>query len=308
MAPPPFSATEGTPLLFPGTALHAIFESATALERAEASARVLAARAAGHAGAPQAFAELAAIAPEGLIPTPGRGAVHVARQFERAADVATGAATLLGDEIIDAFEWAAGMTRRIASTADGLDPTGAARAARRGVATIRGLIAGTIDRDERWEAFRLGTYLPRAAWVTALVRSAATIDAGRRDGSAWRVAGAVAGVDPDGPDVAARLLSDRAAVASIAHALTESEAAVLALNRERMVAPAALPLARETQSRLREAASLPDEEGLSGAADRLLDAIGALAGAVDPSVAEPGPPPMPGLRRPLQPTGSPTMA
>jgi len=299
---------EGVPLLFPGTALHAIFESATAMERAEASARLLAARAAGHAGAPQAFAELAAIAPEGLIPTPGRGAVHVARQVERAADVAAGAATLLGDEIVDAFEWAAGMTRRIASTSDGLDPTAASRAARRGVATIRGLVAGTIDRDERWEAFRLGTHLPRAAWVTALVGAAATIDRDRRDGSAWRVAGAVAGLDPDAPAIASRLLTDRAVVASIAHALTEAEAAVLALNRARMVAPAAQPLAREAQSRLREAAALADDEGLHGAADRLLDAIGALAGAVDPSVAEPGPPPLPGLRRPLQPTRSPTMA
>ncbi len=270
---------------------------------------MLAARAAGHAGAPRAFAELASIAPEGLIPTPGRGAVHVARQIERAANVVTGAASLLGDEIVDAFEWAAGMTRRIASTADGLDPAGAARAARRGVATIRGLVAGTIDRDERWEAFRLGTHLPRAAWVTALVGAAGTISRERGDSGAWRVAGAVTGLDPESGEIAARLLTDRTVVASVAYALAEAEGAVLALHRERLVAPAALPFARDAQSRLREtAAALPDEAALSTGADRLLDAIGALAGAIDPSVAEPGPPPPPGLRRPLQTAGSPTMA
>jgi hypothetical protein len=308
--PPPIQTErKESQLLFPGTALHAIFESATALERAEASARVLAARAAGHAGAPRAFAELAAIAPEGLIPTPGRGAAHVARQIERAADVASEARPLLGDEIVDAVEWAAGMTRRIASTSDALDPAGAARAARRGVATVRGLVAGTVDRDERWEAFRLGTHLPRAAWVSALVRAAASVAHQTNSPEAWRVAAAVTGLDPERSDVAERLLSDRTAVVTAAFAVSEAEASLLALQRHRQVGIAALPLAREAQTRLREAArQLADKQGIEEAMDGLLDAVGALAGAIDPRVAEPGTSPFPGLRRPLPRTGTPSLA
>jgi len=304
--PPSRRERKESKLLFPGTALHAIFESATALERAEASARVLAARAAGHAGAPRAFAELAAIAPEGLIPTPGRGAAHVAQQIERAADVGSEARPLLGDEIVDALEWAAGMTRRIASTSDALDPAGAARAARRGVATVRGLIAGTVDRDERWEAFRLGTHLPRAAWVSALVRAAASVAHQTGSPESWRVAAAVTGLDPERPDVPERLLSDRTAVVTAAHALSESEASLLALQRHRQVGIAALPLAREAQTRLREAVrQLADRQGIEEAMDGLLDAVGALAGAIDPRVAGAGAAPPPPRRPPPPPPPAP---
>ena len=292
-------------MLSPGTALHAVFETAAALERAEASARVLAARAAGHAGAPRAFAELAAIAPDGLIPTPGRGAAHVARQIEHAADIVCDARELLGDEVVDAVEWAAGMTRRIASTADALDPAGAARAARRGVATVRGLVDGTVDRDERWDAFRLGTFMPRSAWISALVRAAATVVGQSGNDQAWLVAGAVAGLGGDRSNVGERLVCDRAAVATSAYALDQTEAALLALQRRHQVSMAALPLAREAQARLRDAShKLPDSDEMAHAMDRVLDAIGALAGAIDPSVAEPGSSPFPRLRRPLPAAGT----
>lgn len=287
-------------MLTSGTALHAIFETAAALERAEASARVLAARAAGHAGVPRAFAELAAIAPDGLIPTPGRGAAHVARQIEHAADTVCDARELLGDDVVDAVEWAAGMTRRIAATADALDPAGAARAARRGVATVRGLVDGTLDRDERWDAFRLGTYLPRAAWVSALVRATATV-AARSGDQAWRVAGAVTGLGVDGIDIAQRLVCDRQAVATAAHSLDQTESALLSLQRRHQVSTAALPLAREAQTRLRAASACSDQpEEMAHAMDRVLDVIGALVGAVDPTPLtprSPGPPPPPGLGR-----------
>lgn len=295
-------------MLTSGTALHAIFETAAALERAEASARVLAARAAGHAGAPRAFAELAAIAPDGLIPTPGRGAAHVARQIEHAADTVCDARSLLGDDVVDAVEWAAGMTRRIAATADALDPAGAARAARRGVATVRGLVDGTVDRDERWDTFRLGTFMPRAAWVSALVRAAATVVAQSGNDQAWRVAGAVTGLGADGDNIAQRLVCDRQAVATAAHALDQTESALLALQRKHQVSTAALPLAREAQSRLREAsAKLDHPDEMAHAMDRVLDAIGALAGAVEPTPLtsrSPGHRLPPGSGRPLSPAGT----
>ena len=292
-------------MLSSGTALHAVFETAAALERAEASARVLAARAAGHAGAPRAFAELAAIAPDGLIPTPGRGAAHVARQIEHAADIVCDARELLGDDVVDAVEWAAGMTRRIASTADALDPAGAARAARRGVATVRGLVDATVDRDERWDTFRLGTFMPRSAWISALIRAATTVVQQSGNDQAWLVAGAVAGLTGDHSNVAERLVCDRTAVATAAYALDQTESALLALQRKHRVSMAALPLAREAQARLRDASQkLLNNDELAHAVDRVLDAIGALAGAIAPRGAEPGSPPFPGLRRPLPAAGT----
>ncbi len=275
-------------MLSAGSPLQAIVECATALERAEASARVLAARAAGHGGAPRAFAELAAIAPPGLIPTPGRGAAHVARQIERAADVAVGARDLLGAEVVDAVEWAASMTRRVAATSDALDPTGASRAARRGVATVRGLIASTIDRDVRWQAFRLGTHLPRAGWVSALVAACARVaeSAGRVE--AWRIAAAVTGVSGKEEEVATRLLTDGDAVVTIAHALSESEGSLVALHKHGTVSSASVGLAREAQARLRQTASAfaLDAEGAADALERLLDGLGALVESVDPTIAD----------------------
>ena len=292
-------------MLSRGTALHAIFQTAAALERAEASARVLAARTDGHAGAPRAFAELAAIAPDGLIPTPGRGAAHVARQIERAADVVCDARALVGDDVVDAVEWAAGMTRRIASTADALDAAGAARAARRGVATVRGLMDGTCDRDERWEVFRLGTFLPRAGWISALVRASTTVAMQSGSSQVWLVAAAVTGLVADETTTASRLLSDRTAVATAAYALEQTESCVLALQRRNQVSAAALPLAREARTRLRDAAAhATDLDELAHHLDRLLDAIGALAGATDPITSEPGPPPVPGFRQPLPAAGT----
>ncbi len=273
-------------MLSAGSPLQAIVECATALERAEASARVLAARAAGHGGAPRAFAELAAIAPEGLIPTPGRGAAHVARQIERAADVAVGARELLGAEVVDAVEWAASMTRRVAATSDALDPTGESRAARRGVATVRGLIASTIDRDGRWQAFRLGTHLPRAGWVSALVAACARVAASTGRADAWQIAAAVTGVSGPEDAVATRLLSDGEAVVTIAHALAETEGALVALHRHGSVGSVSVGLAREARARLRETAQALalNAEGLD-ALERLLDGLGALVESVDPAVA-----------------------
>lgn len=278
----PIQARKDLPLFFPGTPLFAIYESAAALERAEASARVLAARASLPPGSGRAFAELSSNAPEGLIPTPGRGAAHVARQLARASDMAAGAQGLLGAEVVDAFDLVAAAARRVASTSDALDPGGTARAARRGVATVRGLVAATIDRDGRWEAFRLGTHLPRAGWLTALARAAAEMDA-RGAGVTWQIAGTIASVPVADGDVARRLLSDLRSVGSVAFAVAESEAAVLALARDGEVNGAALPLAREARSRLRVAADDPGAVAL----DDLLDALGALAAAVDPTVTGP---------------------
>lgn len=239
-----------------------------------------------------------------MIPTPGRGAAHVARQIERAADIATEASELLGVDVVEALEWAAGMTQRLAASADALDPAGAARAARRGVATVRGLVDGTIDRDERWQTFRLGTFMPRTAWVSALIRAAATVTAQSGSDDAWRIAGALTGLGPDCDSVAHRLMTDRAAVTTAAHALDRTEAALLALQRRNLVGTAALPLAREAHARLRDAdGTLPQMDDTAHAMDRVLDAIGALAGAMDPRVSEPGHPPMPGLRRPLAASG-----
>jgi uncharacterized alpha-E superfamily protein len=293
-------------LLSSGTALQAIVECATALERAEASARVLAARAAGHGGSPRAFAELAAIAPEGLIPTPGRGAAHVARQVARAADVAVAARELLGGEIVDAVEWAAGMAQRVASTSDALDPAGASRTARRGVAAVRGLVASTLDRDARWEAFRLGTHLPRASWVTALADATARVARTSGSDESWAIAACITGLAPDARDVPRRLLSDRSSVVTAAHSLAEAEAALVALQREGHVGSVALPLAREAQARLRSAAAEDGNEQIGAAVERVLEGLAALAGAIDPRVAEPGAPPYPGLRRPAL-TASPSV-
>lgn len=259
---------------------------------------MLAARATGFAGAPRAFAELSAIAPEGLIPSPGRGAVHIARQIERAADLAAGAGGLLGEEIIDAFEWIAGMIRRIAATSDALDARGAARAARRGIGTIRGLMAHTVPRDERWEAFRLGTYLPRTGWVTALARSAGVVSL-ELGVQPWIVAGAIVGCDGE-IDLPTRIMTDRSLPGSAGHALAEAEAAALALDRSHAIGSATLPLAREAQTRLRDAAAVIGDPAAGEAAiDRLLDGIGALAESIGHGVAEQRPTPLGALRNPI---------
>ena len=293
-------------MLSPGTALHAVFETAAALERAEASARVFAARAAGHAGAPRAFAELAAIAPDGLIPTPGRGAAHVARQIEHAADVVCDARELLGDEVVDAVEWAAGMTRRIASTADALDPAGAARAARRGVATVRGLVDATVDRDERWDAFRLGTFMPRSAWISALIRAAATVVHQSGNDQAWLVAGAVAGLTGDRSNVAERLVCDRTAVATAAYALDQTEvgpacAAAQASGQHR--------LRCRSRARRRRDFETPRKSSQTTTRWRTPWIASSMRsvrsrGQSPLVVAEPGSSPFPGLRRPLPAAGT----
>ena len=244
---------------------------------------MLAARASLPASSARAFAELSAIAPEGLIPTPGRGAGHVARQLVRAARVAAGARALTGPDVSEAFEQVAASALRIASTADALDPGATARATRRGVATVRGLVGATIDRDARWEAFRLGTYLPRAGWVAALVRASAEV-APRVPEGMWDVAAAVASVDPGDGVVPNRLLSDRRSVGSVAFAISEVESAILAMARDGAIGGGALPLAREARGRLRAAAATTSPAHV----DEFLDALGALSALVDPSVAGPG--------------------
>ena len=82
----------------------AIHEMAAALERADASARVLGARARAArdgAGPAAAFSALAAAGPDGLVPAVGTGGALAARHLEQAAlaAAAAGPGPPLGDAV-----------------------------------------------------------------------------------------------------------------------------------------------------------------------------------------------------------------
>jgi uncharacterized alpha-E superfamily protein len=281
-----------------GVEAHAVHETAAALERAEACSRVLAARArASRQGAAQAavFAALAAAAPDGLVPAPGSGAAQLARHLDQAAQSAAAAGDALPDEVVDALAWAAGEALRHAATSRALDPQDISRVVRRKVATVRGLAEHTMSRGPAWELMRLGTYLPRAAWVTALLQASAHL-AGERDwrgGAPWSAAETVTGADrvagrePGHDGTPEFLLLDPRYPFSVAFSLGEVEGAVFVLARGGDDADAGLGLARMASARLRR----PDVRqavagGLAELLDEVLDRIGAVAAAAVPAAGE----------------------
>lgn len=267
----------------------AINEMAAALERADASARVLGARARAArdgAGPAAAFSALAAAGPDGLVPAVGSGGALAARHLEHAALAAAAAGPVLPDDVVDALAHAAAEARAQSGGGNALDPRGVAVAVRREVAAVRGLAAHSMPRDDIWEVMRLGTFLPRAAWMSALLLACATV--ARDDpGSApavWHAAALVAGAPPPGADgpheVLPILLTDGALPVSVAHAIGEVTAALFALSRRGLVDAGPLALARATGARLSSPA-LPDllVSGPVAAIGEALDAIGAIAGA-----------------------------
>jgi uncharacterized alpha-E superfamily protein len=292
----------------------AVYETSAALERAEASARVLAARARVSrrvpSGTPGVFAALAACGPDGLVPPRGAGAAHLLRYLESAARAGVDAGPALPGDVVDALTWAAADAARQAAASSAMDPQEVSRSVRRQVAVVRGLMADTMRRDGGWELARLGTYLPRAGWVSALIGAAARL-AGRPDwvgGDPWEAVAAVVGADRPEVEIAAarrapeRLLLDGAQPFSPAFALGEVEAALLARERGGRVTAGALAMARGAQARLRrsDVADTIAAGRLAPIVDDLLDALGAVAAAAVPSRAEPnGEPtsPAPPLRR-----------
>jgi len=274
------------------TSLSHVHEMAAALERADASARVLGARALAArdgAGPAAAFSALASAGPEGLVPAVGTGGALAARHLEQAALAASAAADVLPGEVVDALAHAAAASRAQAGGANALDPAGAARAVRREVAAVRGITTHALRRDTTWEVLRLGTFLPRAAWMTALLLSCARVaadDAAAADAvwlAAAGVAGARGGEAPPATEVPVLLVTDDRAPVSVAYAVEEVTAAVFALTRHDAAHSAALALARATAARLSNPAlrvSLAHDPGATLV--EVLDAIGALAAAVMP--------------------------
>jgi uncharacterized alpha-E superfamily protein len=279
-----------------GPRAFALYETASALERAEASARVLAARArVGRRppdGRPGLFAALAACAPPGLVPARGAGAAHLRRSLDQAARAGAAAGAALPEEVMDALAWAVAQATRQAGRADALDPQEVSRTVRREVAAIRGLIAHSMSRDAAWELLRLGTFLPRAGWVAALVGASARL-ASQPEWAVdapWRAAAVITGADRAlgdglaGSHAAEFLLLDPRFPLSVACSLAEVESALFALGRAGAVGEPALAMARMAHSRLR----LPDvqraiaETRAAWLVDEVLDAIGALAGAAVP--------------------------
>ncbi len=180
-----------------------VYEVAAALERADASARVLGARARAArdgAGPVVAFSALASAGPEGLVPPVGTGGALAARHLEQAALAASAAGTMLPAEVVEALAHATAASRAQAGGANALDPSSAARAVRREVAAVRGLATHSMRRDEVWEVMRLGTYLPRAAWMSALLMSCTRVTTAHPASAdaAWNAAARVAGVHGDG--------------------------------------------------------------------------------------------------------------
>ena len=274
------------------TSLSHVHEMAAALERADASARVLGARALAArdgAGPTAAFSALASAGPEGLVPAVGTGGALAARHLEQAALAASAAADVLPGEVVDALAHAAAASRAQAGGANALDPAGAARAVRREVAAVRGITTHAMRRDTTWEVMRLGTYLPRAAWMTALLLSCARVaadDPAAADAvwlAAAGVAGARGGEAPPAAEVPVLLVTDDRAPVSVAYAVEEVTGAVFALTRHDAAHSAALALARATAARLSNPAlraNLADDP--SATLVEVLDAIGALAAAAMP--------------------------
>ncbi len=273
-----------------------VYEVAAALERADASARVLGARARAArdgAGPVVAFAALASAGPEGLVPPIGTGGALAARHLEQAALAASAAGTMLPQEVVEALAHAAAASRTQAGGANALDPSGAARAVRREVAAVRGLATHSMRRDEVWEVMRLGTYLPRAAWMSALLMSCArvaTADPASAD-AAWNAAARVAGVHGDGnvpaAAVPAALVMDDRAPVAVAYCVEEVAAALFELSRRGAADAAALALARATAARLAHP-DLRDEinDDPVTAMGGVLNAIGALAFGAVPSLRD----------------------
>lgn len=281
----------------------AVREMASALERADASARVLGARALAArdgAGPAAAFSALAAAGPEGLVPAVGTGGALAARHIEQAALAAASAGLLLGDDVRDALAHAAAAARSQAGGGNALDPRGAAVVVRREVAAVRGLLDDSLPRDAAWHHLRLGTFVPRAAWVCALALACAT--AAHDDPAAaepiWGAAAGVAGITGAGAhgeptDVLGPLLRDDRLPMSVARSLDEVTRALFALSREGDTGSGPLALARATGTRLgSDAMADALQHDARGAIAGILDAIGALATAsapaAPPRMARPG--------------------
>lgn len=276
----------------PVTRTELIHEVAAALERADASARVLGARArAARAGAgpAAAFSALASAGPGGLVPAVGTGGALAARHLEHAALAAAAAGPVLPDDVVEALAHAAAEARLQSGGANALDPRGVARAVRREVAAVRGLAAHSMPRDEVWQTMRIGTFLPRAAWMTALLLACVRVaDADPESSDAvWHaaalVAGAHAGDPPVGDEVLPRLLTDETVPVTVAYSVEEVAGALFALSRHGSTAAPTLALARATAAHLESPSTLTaaatDPEPLLGG---ILDAIGALAASAVP--------------------------
>jgi uncharacterized alpha-E superfamily protein len=229
--------------------------------------------------------------------------------MQSAARAGVDAGPALPGDVVDALTWVAADAARQAAASSAMDPQEVSRSVRRQVAVVRGLMADTMRRGGGWELARLGTYLPRGGWVSALIGAAARL-AGRPDwvgGDPWEAVAVVVGADRPEVEIAARrtperLLLDAAQPFSPAFALGEVEAALLARERGGRATTGALAMARGAQARLRGAdvADTIAAGGLASIVDDLLDALGAVAVAAVPSRAEPnGEPtrPPPALRR-----------
>ena len=263
------------------------YEVAMALERADASARVLGARAlaARHGPGPAAaFSALAVAGPEGLVPPVGTGGALAARHLEQAALAAAAGGDALPADVAEALAHAATAARAQAGGANALDPRGAAIAVRREVAAVRGLAADAMPRDDAWHAMRLGTYLPRAGWMGALLLSCAQVARAEpgTSGSVWHAAALVAGADPDdmGEAILCTLFADGDHPVSVAHAIDQVTGALFALARSGAADGGPLALARATGARLSTACA-PGSVARAGpeVIAEVLDAIGAIAGS-----------------------------
>lgn len=277
-----------------GSVHQAMRDMASALERADASARVLGARARAArdgAGPAAAFSALAAAGPDGLVPAVGTGGALAARHLEQAALAAAAAGPLLGEDVRDALAHAASAARSQSGGGNALDPRGAALVVRREVAAVRGLLDDSLPRETAWHHMRLGTFVPRAAWVCALALACAT--AAHHDAAAagpiWGAAAGVAGIAGtgyagDAGAVLGPLMRDDRLPMSVARSLDEVTRALFALSRDGGSGAGPLALARATGTRLGSAdmvVALRHEP--RGAIGGILDAIGALATAATPA-------------------------
>ena len=270
-----------------GARRDAIHEFAAALERADASARVLGARARAArdgAGPAAAFSALAAAGPEGLVPKMGTGGALALRHLEQAAMAAAAADGVLPGDVTDALAHAVAAARDQAGGANALDPRSASSVVRREIAAVRGLADDSLPRDAAWHVMRVGTYLPRAAWISALLLACATA-AREQPGAAdavWHAAGLVAG----GGELDA-LVRDAHLPMSVSRSMDEVVASLFALSKAGAVEAGALAMARATVARLGDPALARDlAADPTGAIGMTLDAIGAVATAV---VARPAP-------------------
>ena len=264
-----------------------VHEVAAALERADASARVLGARArAARDGVDPAaaFSALASAGPEGLVPAVGTGGALAARHLEQAALAAAATGEALPTDVVEALAHAAGASRAQAGGANAPDPAGAAQVVRREVAAVRGLAAHSMRRDETWEVMRLGTFLPRAAWMSALLLSCARVAASSPESAdaVWLAAARVVGAQGDDlpvpGDVPLLLVTDSRAPISVAYSVEEVTSALFALSRQDAGDSALLALSRATAARLSNP-SLRDLLTTDAvlAMSEVLNAIGALA-------------------------------